>query len=430
VARHYFPHRVVRLRKGGPDGLILAQRMCRDSLAPGQLWELVLYALPPVRDEFPAELFFDSDIVWHQQQFGLDGHIATAAMVEDGNDLYVLNLVSDVVQRIGRRRDLKTRVENRFKGWAHLLVNAALDLARDAGHEKVLVATADWALAHTDRNRTVQRALFDRVYDGSVGSPFRARRIGDWWELDVAANASTALRPEIGSIWSDGDPTICVCHDIERGWGHLTEEPDFAAVADAESPAHLDRMLAIEADAGIRATYSVVGFLVPELRDAIDAGGHCIAFHSFDHAGPDEEGVDDQLRQCRHVDYRIKGYRPAQSRLTAELTDTNLAVHNFEWLASSRHSLGFAEPLLRNGVVRIPILFDDFALHTGADREVWEAAGLAELREHDVAAFSLHDCYGSHWMDGYGQLLRRVSDLGRLRTLDEVAAREFLANAC
>ena len=40
------------------------------------------------------------------------------------------------------------------------------------------------------------------------------------------------------------------------------------------------------------------------------------------------------------IDYRIKGYRPAQSRITAELTDANLAFHNFEWLASSRYSLG------------------------------------------------------------------------------------------
>jgi hypothetical protein len=429
VARHYFPHRVVRLRKGGPDGLKLAQRMCRASVAPAQLWELVLYALPPVRDEFPADLFFDDDIVWHQQQFGLDGHVATAAVVEDGNDLYVLNLVSDVVQRIGRRRDLKTRIENRFKGWSVLLVNAALDLAMDTGHERVVIASADWALAHTDPNRLVQRPLFDRVYDGSVRKPFHARRDGNWWVLDVAANAATVLRAEVGALWSDTDPTVCVCHDIERGWGHLTEDPRFAAVADAEAPEHLARMLDIEATRGVRATYAVVGFLVPELRDAITAGGHCLAFHSFDHAGPGEDGVDDQLRRCRQVDYRLKGYRPAQSHLTAELTETNLSLHNFEWLASSRHSLGADDALLRNGVVRIPILFDDFALHTGAAYDAWEATGLDALRDRRVSAFSLHDCYGSHWLARYEELLRRIGDSAHLRTLDDVAAGLFLAEA-
>ena len=58
--------------------------------------------------------------------------------------------------------------------------------ALDAGHRRVLVATADWAFAHTDPNRDVQRPLFDRIYDGSVSSPFRAIREDQWWVLDVA----------------------------------------------------------------------------------------------------------------------------------------------------------------------------------------------------------------------------------------------------
>jgi hypothetical protein len=186
-------------------------------------------------------------------------------------------------------------------------------------------------------------------------------------------------------------------------------------------------MLDVEAACGVRATYSVVGFLVPDLHETIAGGGHCIAFHSFDHAGPGEDGSDDQLRRCRDVDYRIKGYRPAQSRLSAELTDTNLAWHNFEWLASSRHALGLDEPILGEAVVRVPILFDDFPLHNGLRYDEWEAAGVAALRDRTTAVFSLHDCYGSRWLDGYEQLLRRVGDLGRLRTLDEVAAGVVLA---
>jgi elongation factor Ts len=56
LARHFFPHRVVRLPKGGPDGLKLARRMCGSDAEPADLWELVLYALPPARDEFPADV--------------------------------------------------------------------------------------------------------------------------------------------------------------------------------------------------------------------------------------------------------------------------------------------------------------------------------------------------------------------------------------
>jgi peptidoglycan/xylan/chitin deacetylase (PgdA/CDA1 family) len=403
--------------------------MCASDASPEQLWELVLYALPPVLDEFPAELFFDDDIVWHQQQFGLAGQVATAALVERGSDLYLLNLLSDVVQRIGRRRELKTRVENRFKGWSRLLVNAVLDFALDRGARRVLVASADWALLHTDRARAVQRPLFDRVYDGSVGAPYRAAREGQWWVLDVATNADAVLRAPVGALRRSDEPQICVCHDIERGWGHLDDDPAFAAAIDVDAPAHLAQMLEIEAAAGVRATYSIVGFLIPELGEQVRSAGHTVAFHSFDHAGPGDPDAEHQLGACREIDYRIKGYRPAQSHLTRELTDANLAFHNFEWLASSQHSLGTTTPALVNGVVRIPLLFDDFDLHHGAAYGEWEAAGLRAIEETRGAAFSLHDCYGATWLDHYPALLRRVGDLGRFRTLDDVAAEVLLARA-
>jgi hypothetical protein len=403
--------------------------MCGGDAGPADLWELVLYALPPARDEFPADVYNDSDVVWHQQQFGLPGHVATAALVRRGADLLVLNLVSDLVQRIGRRRELKTRIENRFDGWARLLVHAALDFALDMGATRVLVASADWALAHTDPARTVQRPLFDRVYDRSHGPPFRAVREEQWWVLDVAANADVLVRPSPGLLPLSDEPQICVCHDIERGWGHVDDDPGFAAAIDAEAPAHLARMLDVEFDLGVRATYCVVGFLIDEVAGDLRSAGHCVAFHSFDHAGPGEPGAEDQLRQCRQVDYRIKGYRPARSRMTAELSDANLALHNFEWLASSRHSLGLEHPDLADAVVHIPILFDDFALHNHAPYGDWEAAALRTIARPTTAAFSLHDCYGQHWLPDYPSFLRRVSERGRFRTLDEVAADVLLRHA-
>ena len=426
--RHAFPHRVVRLPKPGPDGYKLAQRMC-GPVALDELWELVLYALPPVLDEFPPDVFFDDDIVWHQQQFGLPGQVATVNLVEQPPDLYAMVLVSDVVQRIGRRRDLKTRIENRFEGWSRMLVHAACDFALDHGLSRLHVATADWALAHTDPARTVQRQLFDRVYDHSVGQPFVAERDDRWWTLDVATNAAAVVRPDVRTVALGSEPEICLCHDIERGWGHRTVEPAFAASADIAAPAHLERMLDLEAHAGVRATYSIVGAFLPEVRPAIEAGGHAVAFHSYDHDVDATSGEGMQLGRCRGVDYRIKGYRPPGSRITDELTEANLAFHNFEWLASSQHSLPFDVPVLDDALVYVPILFDDFDLHRGVDHRDWELHALRRLAAAPSAAFSLHDCYADRWLPHYEQLLRAIGELGRLRTVDEVAADVLLAQA-
>ena len=339
-----------------------------------------------------------------------------------------LNLVSDVVQRIGRRREFKTRIENRFKGWARLLVHASIGFALDRGLSRVFVARADWALQHTDPARTVGRDLFDRIYEHSVGPPFRALPGDRWWVLDVATNESAVLRADARRFPATSGPYLCVCHDIERGWGHL-EDPRFAAEADAVAAASLERMLELEAAAGLRATYSVVGFLLPELAETLRDAGHCVAFHSFDHAAPGEPGANDQLRRCREVDYRIKGYRPARSVLGPELTDENLAFHNFEWLASSRYSLGGAGLGFASGIARLPLLFDDFDLHQGLDYDVWERTALETLRGAEFAAFSLHDCYAPTWLSRYRVLLEKVKEIGEARTLDAVAADLLLAQA-
>jgi hypothetical protein len=429
LARHFFPHRVIRVRKGGPDGLKLARRMCGDDVGPEQLWELVVHALPPVLDDLPPELFFDRDIVWHEQHLGLPGHVGTASVVERGTDLFVPTLVSDTVQRIGRRRELKTQVEKRFNGWSRMFLHAVLDFASDRGARRVFVAGADLAYEHADPTRDVQRAMFDRVYDGSVGPPYRAARDGRWWRLDVADNAGVVVRPRVDALRLSDEPAICVCHDIERGWGHLDEDPAFAAAVDVDAPRYLDEMLEIEAGAGVTATYNIVGFLLPDLVAQVRGAGHCVGFHSYDHASPGEPGGDDQLRHCRAIDYRIKGYRPARSGITTELTDENLAWHNFEWLASSTFSLRLDQPALEHGVVRIPILFDDAHLHNGAPYSGWEKAGLRALADRRTAVFSLHDCYAPGWLPDYAELLRKVADLGRIRSLDEVAAEVLLGEA-
>ena len=142
--------------------------------------------------------------------------------------------------------------------------------------------------------------------------------------------------------WTRGVPDgkiVCVCHDIERGFGHVETDPDLAALADKTGPNNLLKMLRIENELGVKATYNVVGCFMNEVRAIIEADGHCVAFHSYDH-----KINTDQLAYCREIDYRIKGYRATQSKITAELTDENLCFHNFEWLASSAYSLRIVLP--------------------------------------------------------------------------------------
>jgi hypothetical protein len=421
--RHFFPHRFYYLPKCGPDGFTLAQRMCGTN-DPASCWEIVLYADRSVIEEFPAELFFDDDLVWHQQQFGRIGQVASVDLVVDGTDLYTMAHVSDLVQRIARRQEYRTRIEKRFRGWHHMLLNSIGNFALEQGVSRIYSPTAAFALVHTDRARTVQPPLYERIYDADVHKRFPgAQRAGHWWTIDVKDIADRVLMAECCTEPLPDEKTICICHDIERGLGHVGIDPDFVAIADRISPANLEAMLAVERAANVRATYNVVGVLLNEVRPRIAADGHCIAFHSFDHQ-IDDTGAGDplQLRRCRTVDYRVKGYRAPRSRITAELTDANLCLRNFEWLASSPKSLGTVRPTMQNRLVRVPILFDDFALFRGRVSYVeWERTALEQIERNHFVAFGLHDCYAPHWLPHYPDFLRRVSGLGTLRTVDAVA---------
>ncbi len=183
--RRFFPHRVYHLPKCGPDGFRLAQDMCRQR-NPSRMWEIVLYADPAMLAEFPQDLFFDDDLIWHQQQFGLPGQVATASVILDGRTVYSITHVSDLVQRISHRREHKTRIEKLFGGWRHMLLNAVLAFAEARGARRVRTPTATLARHHTDRSRLPGAGLFDRIYDRTVTDLFPARRDGEWWVVDVA----------------------------------------------------------------------------------------------------------------------------------------------------------------------------------------------------------------------------------------------------
>jgi peptidoglycan/xylan/chitin deacetylase (PgdA/CDA1 family) len=352
--------------------------------------------------------------------------------------LFTMIHQSDLVQRISRRREHKTQIENRFKGWHDMLLNGLLQIAVEWGVRTIRSPAASLAQAHTDRKRVVQPELFDRLYDRDLQRCLHARREGEWWVVDVAANAARALLGAVGTEAAETDKIICLIHDVERGLGHVGIDDAFAARANQEADGALNAMLAVERQAGVRATYNVVGCLLGETRDRITAGGHCLAFHSFDHPvakpGASEplpartEG--EQLRACRRIDYRLKGYRAPRSVITPELANDALCYWNFEWLASSARSFGFAEPRLEERVAKLPVHLDDFRLYRGeVEYEAWEAGVVKKIAAHPVAIIGLHDCYGPFWLPRYPGLLDRVRQLGTLRTLDQVAATLWFRHA-
>jgi len=391
---------------------------------PQRCWEIVLYAAPALIEEFPNDLFFDDDLVWHQQHFGRAGQIATANLWVDGGKLYSMVHISDLVQRIGRRREHKTRIENRFKGWHLMVLNAIGNFALEHGLARIYSPTAEFARRHTDRRRNVRPEMFERIYDRAVHTRFVAQREGDWWRIDVKDNAQRLVVATRHADACAAENTVCIVHDVERGLGHEDVDPDFARHAARTAAASLETMLRIELAAGLRTTYNVVGVLFDELRAAIEPGGHALAFHSYDHrvaapdAGPDDPAFR-QLHKCRTVDYRIKGYRPARSIITPELTDANLCAFNFEWLANS---LPLPRPTMHNRIVKIPIRFDDFALYKAQlPYDEWERAALRIIAESDFVAFGLHDCYAPFWLPHYERFIDTLRAMGALRTLDAVA---------
>lgn len=418
--RHFFAHRLFQVPRCGPDGYMVA----RDMLGLHDLgghWQLLLYAEPVLDERFPRQLFFDSDLVWHQQHFGRPGQVGSASMILDHGGPGVMHTLihqSDLVQRIGLFREHKTQVEKRLKGWPWMVLNGILAAAIERGVHTVRTPTSELAMTYTDPARTVQPYLFERVYDRPPAELPGARREGDWWEIDVATAASGVVTPERGSESLPQERTVCVVHDLERGLGHVTDDPDLARRADATAAETLGAMLAVEADAGARVTYNVVGQIMGEVRPAIEAGEHALAFHSFDHGNGGQ-----QLRRCREVDYRLRGYRLPRSEPTAETSDTNLAFHNFEWLASSAFAMQLDLPVLRDRLVRMPVTLDDFSLYTGEhDYETWERELLEHVARSPYTAVGLHDCYAHLWLPHYPALLEKLAAAARLRTLDEVSA--------
>ena len=450
--RYFFPHRIYYLPKCGPDALKLGLRMCGETRVDSH-WEVLLYAHPSLIDQFPGELFFDDDIIWHRQQFGKPGHIAFAYLVVRDGNLYGLNYVSDLVQRISRRRSHKTRIEKIFKGWHHLLLNSIVNFALENNLKKIYSPTAAFVIKQTDPDRTVQKELFERVYDTAVNQRFSVTKEGNWWVIDVSENRERLVAPEKGEEAQAIDRTICICHDIERGLGHLGIDDRRAQVADRIARDALTSVLRFEDAAGVKTTYNILGCFFDEVRAEIERSGHCLAFHSYDHrihrfwplikhyyraqrlmasllGGSGIEKYHNQLYRCRLVDRRVKGFRPPRSRAVAEWNDYNLVFRNFEWCATSARQMGTTRPVMRNRLVKIPIHFDDFPLfNLGMSFAEWEKRAIAIIEHNAFTAFALHDCYADFWLPHYPAFLKKIMSLGTFKTLDQVMNEELFACA-
>lgn len=425
-AREFFAHEIVWFAKPYPDTMLKldARGVPRARVEAGRCLQVNVYSSQ--LDGLPDELFTDRAVNWHGQHFGKRGLIAAAGLFVEHGSAFVTLLQSDLCQQIFRsphlRRAASARLNNRFRYWYLVLFNAILDLARDLGLDAVYSPTAAHILATTAK--PVSPELFVQIYD-SVAHRYQCRKqtVGraEYWVVPLMLNderiAPLSEATEAG-LTRRPRKVICVTHDVE-------EDVD-TTVGKPECREALARMLAIERAHGVRTTYCILGTLLGEKAPVIAAhDDHAVAFHSFDHRVEDLS----QLERVRRVDLQVKGYRPPQSVITAEVTDYALAYWNFEWLLSSARSLGSSEPHLEKGIVKIPVHLDDYPLHTGALTPAeWMRRLNALIAAHDFVAVGLHDCYARHWLDGYGQLLAQLERSGELWTCDQVAHRVLFEN--
>ena len=114
--KYIFPHKVYCIPKPGPDALRLERWMVGIQPKATHL-TLTLHATGEALSEFPGDLFFNKDLVVHQQHFGVPGHLAFASLVSSGKDFYALQVIGDPVQRRARAPAFRQLLSSRFRGW-------------------------------------------------------------------------------------------------------------------------------------------------------------------------------------------------------------------------------------------------------------------------------------------------------------------------
>ena len=242
-------------------------------------------------------------------------------------------------------------------------------------------------------------------------SVYPTRRERDRWIIDVQAQLGAVALPEVREEVVEWGRTVCVCHEV----GH------------SDSLAALKPILAVEAEVGARSTYFVAPARLGEVRGAITAGGHALAFSGEE----DPSGLAARmlarakawfgsfdsraLAECRLHDSEITGYR-----LGEECGDASFCFFGIEWIAGS---VGRSGAGLENRLVKIPLS----PTAPAADYEAWESRVVERVKTNDFAALSLHD--RSLWLPHYRRFLEKIQGLASLKTLSEVAEQRILAGS-
>lgn len=421
--REIFNHRILAIPKPYPDAQLLLELRGtpRPVVERGTFYQLNLYSTDLYG--LPDELFEDREINWHHQQFGLKGLVGAAGLWVQGDTATVTTLQSDLCQQLFRHdnfRGCKTQVETHFRYWYAFLFNAVLDFSRHLGLSAVRSPTGQQIVSNTKKQ--IAPDLFLRIYNHPPSQYFCQTVYfhgAEYWEISIERNADriVALRPAQATAPVDPRPHVCIFHDIE-------ENID-TTISPTECADNFKQMLEVEKDMGIPATYCVVGKFLNRKREEITASNarHAIGFHSYNHNLADLT----QLKQCRDADLRIRGYRPPKSKITPELSDCNLSLMNFEWLANSSSD---ANVRLEHGIAKIPIHIDDYQLFTGRwDCRQWEAELFERANGKHLFGLGLHDCYAGKWLDHYPDILDRLGSFGVFASADEICDQTYVQAA-
>ena len=206
--------------------------------------------------------------------------------------------------------------------------------------------------------------------------------------------------------------TVCICHDIERGLGHVDADPAFARRAEQNARRAIWRRCgrskprpACEGDL-LRRRLAAVG----------GPGWPSRATGTHWRSTPSTTGSDrDQLQRCREVDYRIKGYRPPRSadHRGAHRQRTCSSTTSSGWRARRGPSAS-RSPQMRAGLVRLPIALDDFPMYTGPVRyEEWEQPGARSRSQRATSPRSAFTTATRHWLPRYRRFLEQLQEIGR-----------------
>ncbi len=183
----------------------------------------------------------------------------------------------------------------------------------------------------------------------------------------------------------------------------------------------VDRFIEIENRYGARATYDVVGRLFneqPDLIEAIEDGGHEVAFHSHEHHrdwNPDYYAAEVAL--CRATSASVKGYRSPRSQWGRETLEA-LCDHGFLWSAENEPHR--KEPyFVHRGLVRLPILTDDWPNFTGRRTAAdWVSEFRRAISDRPYVAIGMHDCVAAEnpdeWLRTWEELLQVAAGQGAL----------------